>query len=102
MEIFIDEYQISCAKLLYIIFKENNGNIDDLIFISTLKKLKADIIILSILDCFIHDNSEDIIDYYDDIFFKLKSDYKNVKINDIIDRKKVVAIFTFTIWLIKN
>lgn len=101
MKIFMDEKQLSCANLLYKILQQNDGNIDDPIFISTLKKIKTDVYILSILDYYIYDIIEDIIDYYDELIFKLKSEYKNVKINDIIDGKKVIGIFTFTIWLTK-
>ena len=38
MEIFMDEKQLSCATLLYKILQQNDGNIDDPIFISRLKK----------------------------------------------------------------
>ena len=97
----MDEKQLSCTNLLYKILQQNDGNIDDPIFISTLKKIKAGVYILSILDYYIYDIIEDIIDYYDELIFKLKSEYKIVKINDIIEGKKVIGIFTFTIWLTK-
>ena len=97
----MDEKQLSCTNLVYKILQQNDGNIDDPIFISTLKKIKAGVYILSILDYYIYDIIEDIIDYYDELIFKLKSEYKIVKINDIIEGKKVIGIFTFTIWLTK-
>ena len=105
MEIFMDEKQLSCATLLYKILQQNDGNIDDPIFISTLKKVNANLNTLSILDYYIHDEIDDIDDNYDiddNITFKLKSDYGNVKINDIIGGKKVIGVFTFTIWLNKK
>ena len=102
MVLSIAQSKLLSAQLLYKILVRNYLDIKDPIFESTIKNLKADIEILYILDSFIHDDIKDILDNYDNLLCLLKSDFKNVEINDIIYDSKVIAIFTFTILISKK
>ena len=104
-ESLYEEHIRFSSYVLYGILKNNNMDVNNDLFKQIWNKLNADITVAQLLDTYIH-KTEFILMFekYDlkelSVFWKNNDFDKNI--GDLILGDKIINIFTFTVWAVKN
>jgi len=93
------------SYVLYGILKNNNMDVNNDLFKQIWNKLNADITVAQLLDTYIHKTEFiSMFEKYDlkelSVFWKNNDFDKNI--GDLILGDKIINIFTFTVWAVKN